>query len=92
MSVGRMIAHVVGLVWVAALVAVILYASRFWVWAFWTRDGLFGQTWLSPGGDLLRQQLRGLGIANYDIAVWGGGAIVLLSVLAWVIGRISPSS
>ncbi|MEL6747391.1 MAG: hypothetical protein AAFO79_06235 [Pseudomonadota bacterium] len=89
-SPARAIGHLIGLVWVAALTLVLVYVSRFWIWqAPWDRQGLFGIRELSPAGDALRRSLRGTWGSEFDIVIWGAGAIVLLSLFAWLTSKIA---
>ena len=67
-----------------ALSAVILYASRYWQFDLWERDGLFGWEVLRPQGDLITRWARGTPAAPFALLLWGIGVFALLSVIEWV--------
>ncbi len=93
MSASRVLAHIVGVAWAGLLTAILYYSSRLWTFqAPWGREGLFGVSELRPGGDIIRPLLRGTWASDFDIVIWGAGAIVLLSVLAAIIGRFSRAA
>lgn len=80
-----------GLALAALLAAIGLYASRFWVWRLWEKDGLFGVGVLGRDGDIVRRQVReaanGLGLWElnaFDILIWAALAFLLLSLLQWL--------
>lgn len=89
---GRhLMAGLFGLTLAGLLAAIALYASRFWIWRFWSNDGLFGWAFLRRDGDILRRQLReaanGLGLREinaFDVLIWGALAFLLLSVMQWL--------
>ena len=90
MSARRILSHVFGLGCVTAIVVALVYISRFWIWrAPWGREGLFEQAWLAPAGDIVRRQLRGTPFADNDILIWGGGSILVLTLLAAIASRLS---
>lgn len=66
----------------AVLTVIILYLSRFWIWkAPWGNEGLFGQNLFSPNGNAINGWLGGTWIQDFDILIWGAGALVALSLL-----------
>ncbi len=74
-------ARITGLILAILLAVFFLYISRFWIFGFWGREGLFGIEYLRPGGDILRRELRGTFFAPYDLLIWVAGGFVILSVL-----------
>ena len=54
-----MIKRIFALVLVAVTALILLYLSRFWIFEWWGRDGLFGISDLRPQGGLLGRWLRG---------------------------------
>jgi hypothetical protein len=82
--------HVAGLAIAVMLTLALLYTSRFWIWtAPWADTGLFGLRILSPHGDVVRALLGDTALAEYDLLVWGGGGVVVLSLLQWLASRMS---
>lgn len=80
---------VFGLIFTVFLTLILLYASRFWVWtAPWGNDGLLGLGLFPPGGDSVRLWLRGTPLSGFDFIIWGGGAIVFLSILQSLANRL----
>ena len=89
MRVLRRALHIVALVFFVGVTLALVYLSRFWIWAApWANDGLFGFKDLSPYGDVLRRWLSGTWFRDFDIIIWGLGAIVLLSLLQWLRARL----
>lgn len=81
--------HALGLLTAIILTLFLLYVSRFWIWtAPWSGDGLFGAKFFSPYGNLVQGWLNGTWISEFNIVVWGCSAILTLSSLHWVAGRI----
>ena len=64
-----------------ALAATLAYLSRFWIFDWWGREGLFGQQALRPGGDLVSRWLRGSDLAPFDLLIWVLGSFALLTLL-----------
>ena len=81
-------ARIFGLILAILLAIVFLYISRFWIFDFWGREGLFGVEYLRPGGDLLRRELRGTFFAPYDLLVWVAGGFIILSMLDNIWSRV----
>lgn len=80
---------VLGLCITILLTLILLYASRFWIWAApWSNDGLFGLKLFPPSGDLVRYWLRGTALSVFDIVIWGLGAIAALSFLQSLADRM----
>ncbi|MEM8786654.1 MAG: hypothetical protein AAGE76_00175 [Pseudomonadota bacterium] len=79
--------RVLGVILAAALAALALYASRFWLWRLW-EGNLGGVELLRPQGGVVRQAARGTEAAPYDIVLWAIGAFLVLSLVQWVWGRV----
>ena len=69
------------LVLVFAVGIMMLYLSRFWVFDFWPRSGLFGWDALRPQGGLLARWLRGTSLAPFELLIWGVGVFLILTYL-----------
>jgi len=81
--------RILGLFSAIALTLVLFYASRFWIWkAPWANSGLFGLQLFSPWGDVVTRWLRGTPFSEMSLIIWGCGAIILLSILHWLAGRV----
>lgn len=102
MTAGRIAGGLFGLALTALFAGVLLYASRFWIWRLWEKEGLFGLNYLRRDGDQLRGYLRdlskslGIGEINaLDILAWGLLIFLALSLLQWLWGfvasKLSPS-
>lgn len=85
-----MIRRVLSLLIVIAVTAALFYASRFWPFRFWGREGLFGAEWLRPQGDKVDQWLRGTDFAPLELLIWAVGAFVVLTVLQKVFDLFEP--
>lgn len=72
--------RLIGVLVALALLAIVVYVSRFWMFDLWPREGLFGIETLRPGGDLWRRWMRDLGLGTYDILLWAVAGFALLSV------------
>ena len=70
---GRMIRHVFMLAVVILVGAILLYLSRFWIFSWWGRDGLFGVEALRPQGDLIARWLRGTDFRPFELLSLGHG-------------------
>ena len=68
-----------------AIAVVMLYLSRFWIFSFWGRDGLFGIEELRPNGGLLRRWLRGTPFARFELLIWAVGVFIALTWLQKVV-------
>jgi hypothetical protein len=77
-----------GLIAALLLALILAYLSRFWLWPGpWPADGLFGLSWLGPGGDLLRGWLRGTPLSAYDLLLWGGLVFLVLTLVERLAAR-----
>lgn len=83
--------RVLGVALAAVLATLALYASRYWIFRWWDRDGLLGIEALRPQGGVIRQWLRGTDAAPYDIALWGVAVFLVLTILQAVWNRIFPN-
>ena len=71
-----------------ALLALLVYLSRYWTFRWWDREGLVGIAELRPQGELVRTWLRGTPFAAFDILAWGVGGFLLLSVVQSLWSRV----
>lgn len=78
-----------GLLLALILLAALAYVSRFWVFAWWGRDGLFGIGALRAGGDLWRGWMNSLGLGPYDLVLWGVVGFGLLTLIQNIWDRLS---
>lgn len=83
--------RILGVVLAAALVALALYPSRYWIFRWWDREGLLGIEALRPQGGLVRQWIRGTDAAPFDIALWGLAVFLVLTALQAIWSRIFPN-
>lgn len=77
-----------GLLFATAILAALAYVSRFWVFSWWGREGLFGVERLSSGGDLWRSWMADAGLGPYDVMLWAVACFVLLSAAQRLWSRI----
>jgi hypothetical protein len=82
-----MAARFFGIVGALLLATLIAYASRYWVFDLWPREGLFGIQGLPPQGDLVRRFLGGTIWSPFDIVIWAIAAFLLLSFVQAVADR-----
>ena len=80
--------QVIGITVALILLTVLAYVSRFWVFSWWERGGLFGIEALRPAGDLWRRWMNGFDLGPYDIVLWAVAAFALLSVIQWIWAKI----
>jgi len=59
----------------------LLYVSRFWIFAWWERPGLFGLKQLPPQGGLLQRWLWGTDFAPYELLIWFMAGFLILTWL-----------
>ena len=57
------------------------YLSRFWIYNWWSNQGLFDISWLKPGGGLLGRWLAGTPLQTFELLIWGAGVFFLLTML-----------
>ncbi|MEM7524203.1 MAG: hypothetical protein AAF360_10685 [Pseudomonadota bacterium] len=81
----------IGLFLALLIIAVAAYLSRFWIFDWWGRDGLFGLSELRPGGDLWRRWMRMLGLAPYDVVLWALAGFALLTGAQSIWNRLDKS-
>lgn len=74
-----MFKRIIGLSIATLLVAVFFYASRYWGWQLWPREGLWGVEQLRPQGNVLQPALRGTDFAPYDLLLWAIGVFLILT-------------
>ena len=84
-----MIKRIFALSAVAVVALVLLYVSRFWIFDWWGREGLFGFRELRPQGGLLGRWLRGTPLAPFELLIWVCGAFVLLTGLERLLARFN---
>ncbi|MGF1621074.1 MAG: hypothetical protein ACFCUR_10715 [Rhodomicrobiaceae bacterium] len=83
-----MITRIAGLLTAFLLAAFIAYASRYWIFDLWGREGLFGVSWLPPQGGLIRSWTGGTMWSPFDIILWGIAAFLLLTFVQAIRDRI----
>ena len=69
---------------IGVLVAVLLatiawYASPWWPFRWWDREGLFGIETLRPQGDIAASLTRGTPLAPHELILWGIGVVLVLT-------------
>ena len=84
-----MIKRIFALVLVAVTALILLYLSRFWIFEWWGRDGLFGISDLRPQGGLLGQWLRGTPLAPFELLIWVCGSFYALTWLERLLTRFN---
>jgi len=82
--------RVAGLILALILLTVFAYLSRFWIFEWWGREGLFGFEELRRGGDLWRRWMNGFGLGPYDLVLWAVGGFFVLSVAQKIWDRFAP--
>lgn len=82
-----MIRRIVILAIVAIVALVLFYLSRFWVFDWWSRDGLFGIRDLRPQGGLLARWLRGTPFAPFELLIWACAGFMILTWLENLVAR-----
>lgn len=81
------------LIWMAiaiALTIVAAYLSRFWIFRWWGREGLFGFEDLRPGGGLLARWLRGTDFAPFELLIWVLAVFAVLTLVQNIANRLGP--
>ncbi len=73
----RFISHLI--IW--PFTFILLYISRFWVFEWWERPGLFDLKALPPTGNLVQRWLRGTEFAPYDLLIWVIAVFLFLTIL-----------
>lgn len=72
----------------AAVIGIVaLYLSRFWIFEFWGREGLFEIEALRPAGGIVGQWLRGTMLAPFELLIWMVGLFLSLSVVQRLLDR-----
>ncbi len=69
----------------------VFYLSRFWVFDFWGRDGLFGIKEIRPQGGLLDRWLRGTPFAPFELLIWLAGVFCILTWLEKAYAALTKS-
>lgn len=80
--------RIFGVAFAIGLAVALLYLSRFWIFKWWPRDGLFGWDVLRPQGGLLGTWLRGTDFSPFELIVWAVAAFLLLSAIEAVVQRL----
>ena len=63
------------------LAVVAWYASPWWPFSLWGREGLFGFELLRPQGDIAASLSRGTPLAPHELILWGIGVFLILTFL-----------
>ena len=85
-----MIGRVLGVSVAVCLLTIFAYVSRFWVFEWWGREGLFGVEELRRGGDLWRRWMNDLGLGPFDILFWAVGVFVVLTIVQKIWDAATP--
>jgi len=64
------------------------YASRYWIFDLWPRDGLAGISFLRPNGNLLAPVLRGTDARPFELILWAVSVFLSLTVVQFLWARI----
>jgi len=67
---------------------ILLYISRFWLFSFWDRAGLFDLKQLPPQGGLLRTWLRGTDLVPFELMIWAIGGFLILTLVEKAFDRL----
>ena len=86
-----MTGRVIGVLIAILLAVVIAYASRYWIFDLWGREGLAGLQSLPPQGELIRRWTGGTIWSPFDIVLWGVGAFLLLTFVQAIRDRIKQN-
>ena len=70
-----------GLALAIALTTIAWYASPWWPFRLWSREGLFGIELLRPQGDLAASLSRGTPFAPHELIIWGICVFLVLTIL-----------
>ena len=73
--------RILNLVTVSLAAILLFYISRFWIFTWWDRPGLFGIKQLPPQGGLLQRWLRGTDFAPFELLIWVIGCFLVLTWL-----------
>lgn len=83
-----MLKRIAGLLIASLLAILVAYASRYWIFDLWPREGLFGLGGLPPEGAIIRRITGGTILAPFDILLWGIGAFLFLSFAQFICDRL----
>ncbi len=67
----------------------LFYASRFWIFEWWDRPGLFGLKQLPPQGGLLQRWLRGTDLAPFELLIWVMASFIILTWLQKLFDKLA---
>ena len=84
-----MIKRIFALVLVAVTALILLYLSRFWIFEWWGREGLFGISDLRPQGGLLGRWLSGTPFAPFELLIWVCGSFYAFTWLERLLTRFN---
>ena len=84
--------HLTKLIFMSITGLLLLYISRFWIFNWWDRPGLFGLKQLPPQGGLLQRWLRGTDLAPYELLIWVMAGFLVLTAIQKLFDRISKPS
>ena len=87
-----MIRHIVMLALMLLITAILLYLSRFWIFSWWGREGLFGFEALRPQGDLLSRWLRGTDFRPFELLLWVVGGFLILTWVQKIVDWLTPAT
>jgi len=69
----------------------LLYISRFWIFMWWDRLGLFGFKALPPQGGWLQRWLRGTDLAPFELLIWVIAGFLLLTLLQKLFDKLKST-
>jgi hypothetical protein len=86
-----MIKRILALLIVCVTALILFYLSRFWIFEWWGREGLFGIRELRPQGGLLGRWLRGTPLAPFELLIWACGSFYVFTLLERLLARFNKS-
>ena len=81
--------RVIGMALAVLLAACAWYASPWWPFRWWDREGLLGIQALRPQGDIAASLTRGTPLAPHELILWGIGVFLLLTAIQKVWTRFT---
>jgi len=79
------------LIVVTCVTFILLYISRFWIFSWWDRPGLFELKALPPQGGLLQRWLRGTDLAPFELLIWVIAGFLFLTLLQKLFDKLKST-